>query len=298
MITAIIVVVLNTAIACGYLIISKRKKKEDPLFARLKTLLMIVCPVIGPLYIGISYLCFRYLFSKEVDLADVIFKKDRVKTFLHADEERGRTMVSMEEALTVTDKGNLRNLMMNVVRGDIQNSLASISMALNSDDSETSHYAASVLQDALNDFRTNVQKCMRQIEKEDENRTEYILMILPYLNQVLQQQVFTELEQKTFVNQMDQICEILYETDPEQITSRLIENVCMRLLEIRSFDRCERWCERAVQKFPGALSSYTCRLKLYFTTGDRDSFLQVLDALRESNVVIDNETLEMIRVFL
>ena len=48
--------------------------------------------------------------------------------------------------------------MLNVIRGDLQDSLESIALALNSSDSETSHYAASVLRDELNDFRVNVQK--------------------------------------------------------------------------------------------------------------------------------------------
>lgn len=41
-------------------------------------------------------------------------------------------------------------------------------MALNSEDSETSHYAASVLRDELNDFRSNVQKMYTQMQQETE----------------------------------------------------------------------------------------------------------------------------------
>ena len=62
-------------------------------------------------------------------------------------------MAPLEESLAVSDKRNMRMLMLNVIRGDMQKSLESITMALNSEDSETSHYAASVLRDELNDFR-------------------------------------------------------------------------------------------------------------------------------------------------
>lgn len=61
-------------------------------------------------------------------------------------------MAPLEESLAVSDKRNMRMLMLNVIRGDMQKSLESITMALNSEDSETSHYAASVLRDELNDF--------------------------------------------------------------------------------------------------------------------------------------------------
>ena len=45
------------------------------------------------------------------------------------------------------------------------------------------------------------------------------------------------------------------------------------------------------------LSAYTSRLKLYFTTQDRERFFEVMKELRASEVVIDQETLELIRFF-
>lgn len=156
----------NVLIVAVYFIWNRVRKREKLIGYGSKAFVMLLCPVVGPLFIGLGYVLHRCFFYREVDLDAIIFKKDRVKTYQHADEERGRTMVSMEEALTVTDKDNLRTLMLNIVRGDIQNSLAAISLALDSEDSETSHYAASVLQDALNDFRTTVQKCRNEIEKQ------------------------------------------------------------------------------------------------------------------------------------
>ena len=48
---------------------------------------------------------------------------------------------------------------------------------------------------------------------------------------------------------------------------------------------------------PEELPSYTCRLKLSFARQDREDFFETLEALKRSNVVIDNETLELIRIF-
>lgn len=293
----IVLVIINTLVAAGYLIFNRMRDKERPLSYISKGIVMILCPVLGILYVLVSYIIYRCFFSQEVDLEDVIFKKDRVKTFTHADEERGRTVVSMEEALAVTDKDNLRTLMLNVVRGDIRESLAAISLALNSEDSETSHYAASVLQDALNNFRTTVQKCYNEIQKREEYQAEYIRIFIDYMDQVLRQQVFTDMEQRSFVEQMDSVCEVLYWEYPDQMTSRYYQAVSMRLLEIQDYDRCRIWCERAVDYYPDTLSTYTCQLKLFFSIGDRERFFEVLSQLRSSKVVIDNETLELIRVF-
>lgn len=287
----------NVLIVAVYFIWNRVRKREKLIGYGSKAFVMLLCPVVGPLFIGLGYVLHRCFFYREVDLDAIIFKKDRVKTYQHADEERGRTMVSMEEALTVTDKDNLRTLMLNIVRGDIQNSLAAISLALDSEDSETSHYAASVLQDALNDFRTTVQKCRNEIEKQGENQIEYAVMLIDYMDRVLRQQVFTDMEQRTFVAWMDEICEILYSRAGERMTSFHFEAVSLRHLEIGEYAICEKWCERARECYPDTLSTYTCQLKLYFSNGDRKRFFDVMEELRNSNIVIDNETLELIRVF-
>ena len=293
----IILIIINTCIVVIYFLWNRAQNREKKIGYLAKSVVMLLCPVFGPLFIGLGYVFYRYLFTQHVDLEDVVFKKDRVKTYMHADEERGRTMVPVEEALAVTDKENLRNLMLNVVRADVRDSLASISLALNSEDSETSHYAASVLQDALNDFRATVQKYYNLIQKQEEDQLEQILILVDYMNQVLKQRVFTDMEQNSFVLKMDEISDILYEKDATKMTTYHFESISLRLLEIEDFERCKKWCDRAVKYYPKSLSTYTCQLKLYFSNGDREKFFKVLEELRNSNIVIDNETLELIRVF-
>ena len=292
-----IILGLNLMIALLSFIIHMVRKKRNRVEFVAKTIVMLLCPIAGPLFVLVGTLIYRYIFQKDVDLEDVIFQKDRVKTYLRADEERGRTMVPLEEALVVTDKNNLRNLMLNVVRGETRNSLASISKALNSEDSETSHYAASVLQDSLNGFRAMVQNSYNEILEEKENQLVHVRLLIEYMNPVLAQRVFTDMEQKSMVHRMSDVCQILYEKEPDRMSGEYFEDISLRLLEIKDYEACKMWCDRAVKYFPKRLSTYTCQLKLYFSCGDRDSFFRVLDELKQSDVVIDNETLELIRVF-
>ena len=225
----------------------------------IRVIVMVLCPIVGPLFFLVSHLIYMTIFRQEVDLDDVIFSKERVKTNVKADEERERNLVPIEEALAVSDKKNLRMLMLNVIRGDLQDSLESISLALNSEDSETSHYAASVLRDELNDFRVTVQKIYTDMKEEEPDQTDSEEMLIDYMNRILCQKVFTEIEQAKF--------------------------------------KVSIWCERLVQQYPEELASYTCRLKLYFMSNDKEHFFTVMDQLKKSDIIIDNETLELIRVF-
>lgn len=293
----IAVLCINALIALVYFLLKWFRRDEKRKSFVIRTLIMLLCPVVGPLFFGCSYLIFRLFMSEPVDLADVIFSKERVKTYLKADEDRERNMVSLEEAIEIMDKDNLRGIMMNVVRGDIQKSLTAISLALNSEDSETAHYAASVLQDTLNDFRASVQK-QYELMMNEGPETYYAETLLDYMNKVLKQRVFTDIEQKELVEIMDRVGEHLYNKKCTCFTTKYFENLALRLLEVENYEDCEKWCERAAYLFPDALSTYTCQLKLYFASGQKERFFEVMDSLRKSAVVIDNETLEMLRVFM
>lgn len=261
-------------------------------------LIMLMCPLIGPIFFGIAHLFYRAFFFDPVDLDGVIFSKERVRTFVRVDEESERNMVPLEEAIEVASTDELRNLMMNIVRGDIQKSLDTIALALNSEDTETAHYAASVLQDALNDFRATVQKEVIKLKSETGGSVAASAgMLIDYMNQVLKQKVLTDLEQTDYVSIMDEVCDIMYEYEKERMTSAQFEAMALRALEIEEYELCQKWCERAVYQYPNTLSTYTCQLKLFFNSGQKERFFEILNELKSSSIVIDNETLEMIRVF-
>lgn len=291
---------VNSLIVVVYCIWNLLRKKEKKKGFVIKAVVMFLCPVAGVSYFFFSYLVYRMFFFKDVDLADVIFSKERVKSYLKADEDRERNMVPLEEAIVVTDKDNLREYMMNVVKGDVQKSLASISLALNSEDSETSHYAASVLQETLNNFRTHVQKNFQEIMNgtDNEDRAVRCGIMIEYMDEVLKQNVFSDMEQKQFVSDMDKICECLYTIEPARMTPVQLEAVSMRCLDTKDYANCEKWCTRSGALYPNTLSSYTCSLKYFFQKGDKERFFKTLENLKKSDVVIDRETLDLIRVFM
>ena len=167
----------------------------------IKAVIMFICPIVAPLFFFLSHIFYLIFYKSEVDLADVVFSKEKVQTHIHADEEQDLDVVPLEEAIAVSDTGSLRLLVMNVVRGDIRKSLSSIALALNSEDSETSHYAASVLQDELNEFRMNVQKIYIEIKRAGKDQAEYAAMLIEYINEFTEQNVFTNIDRNHLLRQ-------------------------------------------------------------------------------------------------
>jgi len=263
----------------------------------LRGIVMLLCPMVGPGFFLVGQIMYFLSFHGDVDLEDVIFSKDRVKTFTKAADDLGRDMAPLEEALAVSNKDDLRTLMMNIVRGDVQKTLTSISLALNSADTETAHYAASVLRDELNDFRITVQRIYKQIKEADEEQIRYAQFLLSYMNCVLEQKVFTSMEQESFVRMMEEVGDILYEKENELLESTQYEWLCLRLMEIKDYDLAEKWCIRGMKEHPEELGAYTCQLNFYFSTQKKEQFFEVMEKLRKSRIILDSKTLEMIRLF-
>ena len=294
----IILLVLNLLVVVVYLIWNHLRRKEKSLRTWMKAGMMLLCPVVGPTFVFVAFWTSRLFMLMSMDLSDVVFSKERVETFIRPDEETEKNMVSLEEALEVTDKKSLRSFILNVIRGDYKNSLSSIALALNSEDTETAHYAASILQDVLSDFRVGVQEKYRTLDEDEEHIAENCVNLLEYMNPVVEQKVLTDLEQRSMAERMDEVLQKAWTADRQKISSSVYEKVCQRLLETEDYENCRKWCARVREQYPDALSSYTCQLKLFFSCGDRENFFRIMQELKESDITIDNETLELIRIFM
>lgn len=296
-----IVLVVNMLIAVVYLIwyLIFKKDTDNRKQYVMNMVIMLLCPVVGILYFFLAFLKFHFIKLGERDLSDVEFSKKRQASRVKADEERERNIVAVGEAILVSDQEQKRANMLNVLLGDTEEALSSIALALNSDDSEVAHYAASFLQSKMDTFRENVSRMQKKIEEndvEDEEYQEHILELIRYMNHMLKQKVFMQVEQVDYVNQMEQLCEKLFQNARNRIPPECYEWILGRIMDLGEYERAEIWGYRFSEQYPDVLSSFTLRLKLYFETNRKEEFFEVMSQLRASDVLIDNRTLEMIRM--
>ena len=305
----LVLVAASTVVDLLYLIISllsnylRKRKGHDGNFDAKKTFLlfimMLFTPLAGPMFFFGSVVAKKLFFRSKGNLEGAAtFDKKKVESRNPANLERDMNLVPMEEALAVSDKTGLRNLMLSVVKGDVTQYLCSITKALNSEDSETAHYAASVLRDEINNFSTHVTEVRNKIEKADTlEKSALCDHLLAYMNVFLVQNVFMGIEKENYIHLMEEVGEIYYSTAPAEMTVEEMSEICVQLLNIGETEKCEKWCDRSYQMYPTSLPTYTNRMKLYFKTNQREKFFETLDRLKESRITVDKETLEMIRVF-
>ena len=294
-------IILNTLIAVGYMLwyLFFKKDTDNRKQYVMHMVIMVLCPIVGILYFYLSYLKYNFLKVGEKDLSDVEFSKKRHVPRMKADERRERNIVAVKESILVSDQEKKRINMLNVLLGETEESYSAIALALDSDASEVAHYAASFLQSKMDTFRENVRKMQQQIEESDireEECQEQIQELILYMNHILEQKVFTQVEQKDYVEQMEQLCEILFQNAKNKMIPDCYECIMGRIMEIKEYDKAELWGNHFFEHYPNQLSSYTLRMKLYLETNQKDKFFEVLDQLRASSVIVDNKTLELIRM--
>lgn len=297
----VILLILNALAAVIYLIwyLVFKKDKDNRKQYVMNMFIMLLCPVVGILYFFLAFLKFHFIKLGERDLSDVEFSKKHQTSRVKADEERERNIVAVGEAILVSDQEQKRANMLNVLLGDTEEALSAIALALNSNDSEVAHYAASFLQSKMDVFREKVSRMQKMIEEgniEDEECQDHILELIWYMNHMLKQKVFMQVEQVDYVDQMEQLCEKLFQNARSKISPECYEWILSRIMDLGEYERAEVWGYRFSEQYPDVLSAFTLRLKLYFETNQKEKFFEVMGQLRASDVLIDNRTLEMIRM--
>lgn len=297
-----VILILNTLAAGIYLLwgLGRIRKKKDPKAFRTRYFLLagviFFCPLVGLCFLGISGLLFRLFSRRQVDMADVSFDRKKNKIYSVADVERDINMVPMQEALLIGDVGRRRKMLLDVLKRDVRNSLGAIAIALSNPDTETSHYAASVIMDVLSEFRGNVQNMLTQLKKDPEN-TELAVLLLDYISRILSQKVLTGGEERAYTYTLSEVGDMLFQAAPYRMTGSQYRELIDALTQIRDYALGEKWARRAMEYRADQLDSYVACLKLYLTYRDRESFLRCLDRLKKSGVVVDNHTMELIRIF-
>lgn len=300
LIVVLAILIINTLVALGYLIygiIDTRRHEERRLCKYIiNFIVLFLCPVAGPLVLSLGTIMYRIFFDSSIDLAAITFSKDRVDILEHPDMESEINLVPMEEAILIDDKENLRQLLLTVLRGDISKSINAVTKALNSSDSEASHYAASAIMDINNEFQNTLQKFHAQLEATPDDK-EVNQLFIEYLIKMLNTNFLSDMELKTYVYTLSQTCQHVFDFDKSYMKAGYYSNLIKLLVRIGDIQAAHLWVPRLLSEYPEEMESYRCILRFYYSIQDKENFFHHLERLKRSDVSIDKDLLDLIRIY-
>lgn len=286
----------------------KKKEEKKPEIGRDETeaydsltkytilsIFIFLCPIAGILFLGLGTFFYQIFFDRDIDLAAITFSKERVDVIDRPDMEE-INMVPLEEAIMIDDKDSLRQLLLTVLRGDVSKSINAVSKALNSSDSEASHYAASAIMDVTAEFQNTIQKFQAQLESDPEDR-EINQLFIEYLIRMLDAGFLSELELKTYVFLLQHTCESVYQKNKDILKAAYYGSLVKLLSRIGEMQLAVNWVDRFQEDYPDHIEMYYCVLHFYFETKEKEKFFFYMNKLKSSDITIDKELLDLIRIF-
>lgn len=289
------ILAVNTVLALFYLFYGVLKQREVKKHIIL-SFFMIMCPLVGPLFLLLSHIFYYVFFDSNIDLSAITFSKDRVDVLERPDVEEEINVVPIEEAIMIDDKENLRRLLLNVLRGDITKSIRAVTKALNSADSEASHYAASAIMDIMNEFQKTMQHFQAELDNNPKD-LEINQLYIDYLIKMLQADFLSKLELRTYVYTLMHITQNLYTYHEADVKVTYYSALIDLLFQIGDLQNANIWLERLLSHYPDHIDMYRCVLRYYYNIKDRNHYFYYLNQLKSSNIPIDKDLLELIRIF-
>ncbi len=292
----LVIIILNTLIALSVLIMAFLKKKEVRSSMLMLAWFIFIVPLIGILFILLGRLISWLNRKKNVDMSEVSFSQDREKLVLPPDQETEMNYVPIQDALAVSDTESLRKLLLDALRNNAKKTVSSIAAAINSKDTEASHYAASVILDALSEFRATAQSMLEQMHKLPED-VEMNLLTFEYIYDVLSMKIMTQIEQESFIYTLNTVAENLFIHNLWYMTASHYLYMTDLFISIKDYILAEQWAQRAFRYRPDVLETYKASLHLYFDQHDQKAFFECLNRLRDSDIIIDEEILNLFRLY-
>lgn len=254
---------------------------------------LLCCPVVAPCALLLGLLCKRLFFRDNRGEAPVAKAEESFSPIAQPDVDSEMNIVSMEEAMIVSHKSDLRRLLLNLLKDGTENSLSAIAMALDSDDSEASHYSASAIADSLAQFHQRVQTMQQAIENDESDVSSYCALI-EYLLWYLDKNVLSERELKLYVDKTADLLRRLLEVEPSAATPSFFLDLVSLYIKMGELPCAKQWADEIAVRYPETLETYTANLRYHFAAEDVEGFSRWLAQLKGSKVVINREIMEII----
>lgn len=286
------ILLINTAISLVFFVFFTLIGKFKP--ALCKTIVMLLTPPFGVICFFVNFIISLFDRKSDIDYLELTFSKEKKEFAQQTDYETEKEFVPLEEALIISDVQDKRRALLNVLKADVSNNMKSLVKALDNEDSETAHYAASALMDVLQKYSKKLSglsvKFKENPEDADINR-EYADTTYEYISSG----VLGEIEVKKYAHLYVDLIDNLNKYHPELIDTEQYKNVVECLLKIGRYGDADKWASLSIERQPNIEQSYLNSLNVKYKTEAWDEFKQVLDKMLKSGAQLSDKGIGVVR---
>lgn len=266
------------------------KKEKDLTKAILGGCIILFTMGFGAMFFMLSSIYYNLVSKKlrsEVNFDDLSFSKQKKNYYNLENVEEAINKVPLEEAVMVSDKKSARRHFLSLLKDNYDTYITFINEAISDKDSEISHYAATAIVDIISRFKKSFEEV--QNTPIDEYDVEmFIVDTVEFLKSGV-------LSKHDFIHYADRIDQL---ASGIELTSEIICHMVSMYLHINNVEKAKEWIDRLETIEIIDLYTYKTFLKYYFETREKEQFQIKLKELKDSDIQLDNQMLELIRMYI
>lgn len=281
----LLIVIGNAVISLLYLLFVKIKEKDTGK-AVAGSLVILFTLGFGAVYLSLSSLYYHLVsknFEKQVNLDELSFSKEKNRYYSLEDVETAKDKVPLEEVIRVGDIQVARKNFLSILKSDYIEYIRLINDAVSDKDSEISHYAATAIVDTISRFKKEFE-----IEINSNEREQFVMKTAEFLKTG----ILSEHDVEYYTNRLE---EAVMEMEVSDI---LIYSMSDLYLHQNENVKAEEWIKKADVLEEKNIYIYKALLKFYYCTGEQLRFKEMLEELKASDVALDHQLLELIRMYI
>ncbi|AAK78708.1 membrane protein [Clostridium acetobutylicum EA 2018] len=273
----------------------KNTSKEELLY---RLLVVLFIPCFGIVYFLIIYILDKKNYKSDKALSDY---EDYIKSTLEnthfkmSNFNKQKDLVPISEAFILNSNKVKRELLINLVKDNPMKHISILEKALENDDTEVSHYAASAITEIKNYFIENIQKEAVRYEKDKNN----IEILISYLN-ILKQYIDSGFLEGHNLNKYKQLYSeklgellLINKSDAEYFVKKIDCDI-----ELENFNSAKKYCTVFYDNHKNNEKPYIMFMKIYYLLNDHINFKKTLKKLMESNIKFSSDTLNTVRFWI
>ncbi|MGN7358030.1 tetratricopeptide repeat protein [Paenibacillus sp. SAF-054] len=269
--------------------------RKEPREWLLRWVCVSIFPVIGwlfPLFWPDSWLKRGSKTSTELFAEQVKPEYEFMDIYTEAEARRDLGVLPIEEALVVNEHAERRKVMLDVLKQDAMTYIDVLQKAVSNEDSETSHYAVSMVMEVKRKLTLSMQELSVRYEsgREDEE------LLKAYAN-VLRDYIRSGfIDERTLMKYRFiylGVLKDLISVSPD--TASAYEEKVKAELVLSQFPEAEQTALNYLKRFPDREEAYTLLIQVYYEMKSHKKLLETLDLLKKSPLRLSHHALTLVR---
>lgn len=230
-------------------------------------------------------------------LPDWLLRREQFDDFVlrSPDIEEETNVIPFNDALILNDNKTKRKILIDLLKGEFLKNVDALELALQSDDSETSHYAATAVQQVKSDLMKNMRQLEEQLSDDDEDY-DLLETYRDMLKNYIRIEFLDEQTRKKFMYTYLQTLNKLIQLSPRDLLhfKEKIDTAILLNEHREALDTAEQF----LSLFPDEEDAYFSLMTVHFSMRNQVDFRRILNQLRSTDIKLSPEKLNQLRFWL